>query len=193
MIYANLIREIWPDCDLPPAIVKELDRSLSSTRLTYEQVRAACVAHCMEDPFAQKNPKTPDLLRRVRNLKTEVATVKKSGSGDLENIKENLRKARESNEAAIEWLAPQIEGSSRSHLLALLASGSRFVANGEAFLIHALDSIGRRSTGKADSMDSHPDHLFVKLGRENVSEELVCSVQPARILASKAVREMGTV
>lgn len=191
MSYAKIIKDIWPDCDLPAPIIKALDHELIGAKLSYEQVVAVCTAHSLQDEYAQKNPKTPVLLKRVRSLKSELAEVKVKGKAkDLDEIKENLRRAEASNTAAAEWLAPQIEGSSQGHLLALMRAGVKFTKYGEEMFAHALDSIGRRIRGKHDGFDTTPDAVFVEIGRRGITCELVCTVQPARILVSKAVRNL---
>jgi len=192
MSYVNLFKEVWPEGDLPDAIVKGLDQSIAGAKLTYEQVRAVCVAHSLEDEYAQKNPKTPLLLKRIRGLKTELAATKVAGvAKDIDVVKENLRRAAESNEAAAEWLRGQIEGSSPAYLLGLLEAGVRYVDYGAEMKVHALDAIGRRLRGKPEGfVNTTPDSVFVEAGRRGITSELVCTVQPARILATKAIRNM---
>ncbi len=192
MSYKKLFNEVWPTADLPPALVDGLDKSIIAAKLTYEQVRAVCVAHSLEDEFAQKNPKTPLLLKRIRGLKSEIAAVKVAGvAKDIDVVKENLRRAEASNAAAAEWLRGQIDGSSPAYLLGLLEAGVRYTDYGAEMKQHALDAIGRRLRNKpAGFVDTTPDAVMVEAGRRGITSELICTVQPARILATKAIRNM---
>jgi len=194
MSYKKLFNEVWPEADLPAALVDGLDKSIIAAKLTYEQVRAVCVAHSLEDEYAQKNPKTPLLLKRIKGLRAEIATEKVAHiPKDIDIVKENLRRAADSNECSADWLRGQIEGSSPAFLLGLLEAGVRYVQHGAEMKTHALDAIGRRLRNRPEGfVNTTPDSVYVEIGRREITSELVCTVQPARILATKAVRNMET-